>query len=438
MNRKLNIFLGFIVVSLISILVYEYKRIDNLEMELNNNYNRAFYDMLGYVENINTIMTKASICSNCPKTSNLLEEIWQKANMAQENLNMIPIKQSTLSKTSKYLNQVSDFAYSLNKQSLQKKDLKKEQYDTLQKLQTYSEVLLDSLKKLERDINSGKTSFYKKIKNIDKILPNENHLVEVEKNFQDYPTLIYDGPFSDHINKVKPKGLTGDKISEQQAKERIKKFLSDKNLGKITKIGTTKGNIQTYNFEVKIKNDIAYIDVTKIGGHIYSMMYNREVSKEKINMDKAKKLALKFLEKNGYKDMKDTYYQKEDNIALINYASSYDDIICYPDLIKVKIALDTGEVVGFESRGYITSHTKRNIQDAKISLDEAKEIINKNVEILKSGMAIIPTDLKTEVLTYEFKGKLNGKDFLVYVNAVTGEVENILMIIDTENGVLTI
>lgn len=116
----------------------QHRRIVGLEQELNNNYTRAFYDMVGYVENIKTIMTKASVCSICPKMSNLMEEIWNKANMAQENLNMIPINQSTLNKTSKYLNQVGDFVYSLNKQNLSKKEITKEQYEMLQRLQIYS------------------------------------------------------------------------------------------------------------------------------------------------------------------------------------------------------------------------------------------------------------------------------------------------------------
>jgi len=53
------------------------------------------------------------------------------------------------------------------------------------------------------------------------------------------------------------------------------------------------------------------------------------------------------------------------------------------------------------------------------------------MQVLSSGLAIIPTDYKTELFTYEFKGKLNDKDFLVYINAETGKEENILMIIDT-------
>ena len=52
-------------------------------------------------------------------------------------------------------------------------------------------------------------------------------------------------------------------------------------------------------------------------------------------------------------------------------------------------------------------------------------------------MAIIPTEWQTEILCYEFKGKVNDKEFLLYINAENGREEDILIITDTGNGVLT-
>lgn len=167
------------------------------------------------------------------------------------------------------------------------------------------------------------------------------------------------------------------------------------------------------------------------------MLRNRETGEETIDIDKAKELGKKFLEERGYKGMVDTYYLKEDGTATINYAYKQEDVTIYPDLIKVKIALDNGDIVGFESKGYLYSHSERNIPEPKITLEEARDMIGDRMEIISSGLAIIPTDYKTELFTYEFKGKLNDKDFLVYINAETGKEEKILMIVDTPNGILT-
>ena len=101
------------------------------------------------------------------------------------------------------------------------------------------------------------------------------------------------------------------------------------------------------------------------------------------------------------------------------------------------MSLLDGEILGIETTGYINCHTERNIAKAKITIEEAKEKLNKKLNIESEGMAIIPTEWKTETLCYEFKGKVNETEFLVYINAETGEEEQILVIIETEGGILT-
>ena len=93
--------------------------------------------------------------------------------------------------------------------------------------------------------------------------------------------------------------------------------------------------------------------------------------------------------------------------------------------------------MGMETMGYLNNHTIRDIPEIRITKEEAKENLNKNLELTSEDLAIIPTEWKTEILCYEFKGKINDIDFLVYINAKTGKEENILVIIDTPNGILT-
>jgi len=135
--------------------------------------------------------------------------------------------------------------------------------------------------------------------------------------------------------------------------------------------------------------------------------------------------------------MKPTYYLKQGGAVTINYAYEQENVTIYPDLIKVKIALDNGEILGMETSGYLNNHTERTIEEPTISMDEAKSKLNKNLEITSEGLAIIPTEWRTEIFCYEFKGKVDNTDFLVYINAKTGREENILVIINTPDGILT-
>ncbi|RCX16069.1 germination protein YpeB [Anaerobacterium chartisolvens] len=429
--------------------IYQYKRAADLTQHINNQYNRAFYDMVGYVNNVDVLLIKSLISASPAKTASTLQEAWRQANLAQENLGQLPVSQQVLANTSKFLTQVGDLSYSLNNQNMQGKALTEEQYKTIEKLYGYASTLGKSLNELQTQINSGRikwgelaqkgTPFFKKAS---AQMPSKQ-FENIDKTFQDYPTLIYDGPFSDHLAKAELKGLTGDVISVEEGKKRVMKLFNGNKSAVVEENGKNDSPpIKTYSYKVTFenadKNQTAIVDITQKGGHLYQMLYNKPVANAKIDVDQAKAMGKKFLDENGYKNMKDTYYLKEDSTAVINYAYEQNGVVAYPDLIKVKISLDDGEVLGFESRGYISSHSERKIPKPKISEKEARKLINPKVKILSSGFAIIPTEYKTEIYTYEFKGKLNGRDFLIYINAETGREENVLMILETPGGILTI
>ena len=60
-------------------------------------------------------------------------------------------------------------------------------------------------------------------------------------------------------------------------------------------------------------------------------------------------------------------------------------------------------------------------------------------EVITSDLAIIPSEGLNEILTYEFLCEnQQGAEVLVYVNALTGKEEQILIIQKTKDGILTV
>ena len=183
------------------------------------------------------------------------------------------------------------------------------------------------------------------------------------------------------------------------------------------------------------------ISITQKGGHVVFMNYNRTVEAETISQERANEIGKEFLAQKGYPNMKATYYLKQEGIVTINYAyeqqTQNGTVVMYPDLIKLKIALDTGEVIGIETTGYLNNHTERSLADIKISKEQAKQNLNSSLEITAESLAVIPTEFQTEIFCWEFKGKVDDTEFLVYINCETGKEEDILVIKDTPNGTLT-
>jgi germination protein YpeB len=115
-----------------------------------------------------------------------------------------------------------------------------------------------------------------------------------------------------------------------------------------------------------------------------------------------------------------------------------NDVVMYPDLIKVSVSLENGEVLSFDATGYISNHNERNNTTPQIPLNEAKESINNQLEVIDTRVCVVPTEWKTEILCWEFKGKVDDTDFLVYINTETGREEDILIIVNTNWFVIII
>lgn len=450
-NLRKNYIYGILIIMVIAIVVlgvFLYKQRTEYVIETENQYNLAFYELIDYMDDVENYLAKSIVSSSAENGAKTLMHVWREANLAQVYLSQLPISSNELSSTSKFLNQVSEYSYSLATKCINNKDITDEELNNLQSLYDYSTNLTGTLEQLLTDMGNGGISwaeltsktdiaFAKQVDNL-----SSASFSNLDENFGEYEGLIYDGAYSEHIESAEKKGLTGNEISEEEAKDIAVKFVGQDRVGEIVSNGLVEnGDIIVYDFAIKIKdgdkNNPMSISISKIGGHIVLMNYNREILEEKISQEEANNLGKQFLDGREIPNMEATYYLKQGGTVTINYAYTQDGVVVYPDLIKIKIALDNGEILGIETSGYLNNHETRNIPTARISEEEARENLNKNLEITSSGFAIIPTEWRTEIFCYEFKGKVNDMDFLVYINAETGEEENILVIIDTPNGVLT-
>ena len=452
-NKMAYIIIAIILViaTVGAIVYYAYQETRKYVVASENKYNMAFYELVDYVQNVETYLAKTLISTTPEHGAETLTNVWREASVAQSCLSQLPINSHELENTSKFLNQVSDYSYSLSRKNIAGERLSQEDLKNIKELHTYSLELENTLNQLSTDLNNGRIkwgelkdegtkAFATQVSSITK-----DSFSNLEENFHEYSGLIYDGAFSEHITSAEKKGLTGEEIDEEKAKEIVKKFYGEDKIEKIDSNGYSENaEIPSFDFSVKMKenDNIATISVSKKGGHVIFANYNRTVNVETISQERANEIAKDFLNKHGYINVKETYYYKQNGIVTINYAymqnsANNQQVIIYPDLIKVKVALDDGSVLGIETSGYLNSHTTRNLPTNIITKEKAKEVLNKDLQIESENLAIIPTKWNTEVFCWEFKGKVEDNEFLVYINAETGKEEDILVIVNTADGTLT-
>ena len=117
-NRLQDRHMLSIIVVLVSILIimglYIYKKQRDYRQASENSYNMAFFELVDYVQNVNTYLAKALISSSAEQGAENLTNVWREANLAGAYLAQIPINSNELENTAKFLNQVSEYSYSLS------------------------------------------------------------------------------------------------------------------------------------------------------------------------------------------------------------------------------------------------------------------------------------------------------------------------------------
>lgn len=400
-----------LLLAVIILGLYTYQKQREARQASENSYNRAFYELINYMEEVETYLAKSTITSTAQHEAETLANVWSEANLASVFLSQLPIETEELENSQKFLNQASNYAYTLSQKAMAGNDLTDEELKNLESLHDYAVGLKDTLNQLANEINQGTISwgeltkagniaFAQQVDNISK-----DSFGNIETTFHDYAGLIYDGAFSNHMTSPERKGLTGEDIDENKAREiaRIFTGVSDENLSSNGLIEN--GNIPQYNFIIKQDDIQKSISISQKGGHIVYLNFYREIGEEKISNEQAIEIGKNFLNEKGYSNMKETYYLKQDGNIVINYAYNQDDVKIYPDLIKIKIALDNGEILGMETIGYLNCHHEREIPKNIISVESAKSKLNPRIEVTSQNLAIIPTEFGSEILCWEFTGK---------------------------------
>lgn len=80
-----------------------------------NTYNEAFTNVVNYVNKVENYLAKAMISKSPEYSADTLIQIWKDSNLASSYLTQIPLTNDGLLQTSKFLNQVSDYVYTVSK-----------------------------------------------------------------------------------------------------------------------------------------------------------------------------------------------------------------------------------------------------------------------------------------------------------------------------------
>lgn len=407
---------------------------EDYKTNVENTYRRSFTELSDNMNELEVALGKLRVVTTPAMSVFLLDDIWRISGVCVSLMSRIPASHVDTAELNAFIVRLGDYARSLAKKALAGTPASDDDRATLEELYT-------SCAEISRDLSDRLSvgDIPTEVTTAEGYYEEADDTYKSEEGISKFPTLIYDGPYSEASEQLEPKGVTGEDVTEDTALERARAVTG---CSDISLDGESNGTIPAWDFSGTdgIGNEIC-ASVSRTGGHMVWFMGQASTDAEGVpdreTSDKLAAVGLEWLKKQDYENMKATYAQYYGGTALINYAPVMNGAIVYNDLVKVWIDVATYSVVGADARGYLNCHTERTIELPALMLDEARSLVSSDMEIVGEQLALIPLTPGTEVLAWEFRARYGEDEYIIYIDANTGDERQIFVIISTENGQLT-
>ena len=407
----------------------------SLRQQVTNNYNRAFEGLIADVASLETKLYKLDAARGTNQCAMLLVDVWRQTGDTESAIAALPVSFAGTSPLMQFVCRTGDYCHSLSGKLARGEEISDEEYEQIRQLakacsEAYKSIESSWQQGYPGDIAFDQTAVF---------LPDEQLGGNLDFSNQQFPRLMYDGPFSEGTENKKPEGLGSKQVTEKEAAQAAAKFLGV-DAGTLRFDGEVNGTIAGYSFTGEANGKAFSICVTKQGGQVLWYRSDSDGGISAVPTDEKyhalTKVAQQYLKDKGFGESEPSYAQFYNGTAVINLAPVENDIVLYPDLIKIWVDIAGGQVVGFEAQNYLTSHKKRDFEQPELTALQAQKTVTSELLVSNVRLALIPLETNEEKLCWEFTGSIGERDYIVYVNAKTGVEEDVLMIQHTNDGTL--
>lgn len=435
-GKVAGILLPFLVVGVVGTGVWGYQENhekNSILIKAENQYQRAYHDLNAHMEQLQAELGKTLAVNSRYQLTPSLANVWRLSYSAQNDVGQLPLTLLPFNKTEEFLATVADFSYKTAVRDLDKNPLTAKEYETLQGLFHQSKEVQRELQKVQTNIIDHQLRWM----DVEKALAMEekqedNTIIDglkmVDKNVEGFNTSEFGVGVGtpNQADTRKTQKVLGKEISQEQAKKKAMEYagVSAENIKKIDVESNGKGGrIESYTIRIEKKDakQPVDIDIAKKGGHIVWYLDEREIGKAGISFETAQKKANEYLKKQGFANMVPTSVAKYEGLTVFTYIYEQNGVRVYPDVMTVKVAMDNGEITGFQNEAYLLNHHSRKIPSPSTSVQEARKRVNPSLEVTENHLAIVENDEGKEVLTHEFIGRIDRGTYRIYIDASTGE-----------------
>ena len=396
-------------------------------------YSSSYYSMVDNVNNLSVDLSKYSTLSTNAAKRDTLQDMMVDCNYIIAGLSILPIEEQNVVSATKFFNQVNGVCEACLSQLSESNNLTLEQELLFDKIGLVVEKIKSNFNEQNYGVNESGFSF------VDASIFDDVGMNELSAGMGDltdsnieYPSMIFDGPFSSALETTRVVGLKGENVSIAAAQEYLQDKVYKNRDVKISYIKETQGDISTFDFEVVVEGKRFNAQVSEKGCLLITLSGYAEAGDSIVSREQAGEMAKNFANNIGFENMQTVWLEQVENVAYVNLAPMQEDVILYPDLVKVKVDLTAQDIIGFEAVNYAFNHVKRNCE-FNASIQSAENLLGFDYEIVKTSKAIIRLDSGIEVAAYEFITERIDGDYFYYIDANVPKILKVMKLVNVQD-----
>ncbi len=403
-------------------------RMNDMAVDVEGGYRSTLYEMTSVSEELDDDFSKLRVSSGVAEQRRLLTDILVKSALLENAIERMPIDQATSTDIYGFVNRTGTYANRLLGKLSAGETLSIKDKEHIAHLYEINDKLYNELNELivhmtASDLKELMSGGGDTVQKFGEMIKGENKEKELR-----------DAPFAKEGNVGENRLMAMEEITSAQAEELVRGYFKDYRVKTVRYTGETLAmQVACYNFVLTDENDVEiYAEITKRGGKLAFFDTYEECTNKNFDLNECDGLAREYLKKLGIENVEAVWLSDGGMVANLTYTTVIDGVRVYPEIIRVRVCEEKGRVIGLDARGYLLNDKKYSF-DYSLTKEEARGHLSEGLEVSSTRLALIPVRGK-EVLSYEFYCSLGDDEYIVYVDANTGDEVEIFRVRDSAQG----
>lgn len=379
-------------------------------------YKGTMYELTGVMEHVDSDLDRVRVSASPEQQSRILTDLLVQARLAEGDLEKLPIAAEADRNVTSFINRIAAESERMLAKLRKGEKLSDKDLESLENLYRVNHSIRQELDKLVNAMTDKDLMGYMK--------EGEGMMADVlgnlEKSTLEENRAALKGG-AEMPKASQKKSGEGTRVEPSKAEALCKKYFSSYKVSEFQCVGeTVTGAYAAYNVQgYDDKGSMLFAEISQEDGALIRFDYYEDCMGENFDIQNAERVAEQFLEKLGYDDLEVVRLRKNGTTVDFTFVYEDDDVVYYPDEVRVKVCRTRGVVSGMDASKYLANHKEREEVEPTITLAEAQDKLHRKLTVNASRLSVVKAG-KEERAAYEFFCSYAGDNYFVYVDANSG------------------